>query len=168
MRPYVLDHHLFHWNSELEVLHLDQTMSPYSHTLVLESESGVVYNQIPNVKSYRLEEVGGETKVLVRFFDATTSVYRIGPPVSVATVDQPETDFSLFPNPAQDQVQVKCKGNTEWQTLRIYNLQGQVVQTEALQGRNGLNVNLENLAPGYYQLQMSGPEGNKVKPFVVN
>ncbi|MGD1848929.1 MAG: T9SS type A sorting domain-containing protein [Salibacteraceae bacterium] len=168
--PYEMDHQLFHWNNELEILHIDWHGINSNTTLILESESGVIYNQIPDIRRFRLEELNGETKVLVWRNNNTTEVYRPGPPVSVATVSNPQTDFSLFPNPAKDQVQVQWEGSADWQTARIFNLQGQELQAVIVQGGNGnsLNLSLENLAPGYYQLQMSGPEGNKVKPFVVN
>jgi len=58
-------------------------------------------------------------------------------------------DFMIYPNPAYDKVQIRILNNTDNLTLRIFDNQGRLVQTEK-NVENDMLVNISNLPDGLY------------------
>jgi hypothetical protein len=79
-------------------------------------------------------------------------------PGSVSVVDLPALDVTYYPNPAQDFLIVKAQDNME--SIRIFNLNGQQVYFEKMDGNQKM-VDLSTLTPGAYfiKVQIGGQEG---------
>ncbi len=76
------------------------------------------------------------------------TVYQIG-------VDENQKEkFSIFPNPAQDVLQVKID-NIKNVTYAIIDITGKIVQSNTL---NGESIDISRLATGVYSLQLSNKE----------
>lgn len=63
---------------------------------------------------------------------------------------------SLFPNPAQDRVQLT--GIPETAQLQILDLQGRILEQQSL-GMGTSSVNIQDLQPGMYLFRLTAPEG---------
>lgn len=59
--------------------------------------------------------------------------------------------IKLYPNPAHDHVNIVCNGdNNSLQRIEIYNLTGQLIQTDKTNGENFQNINTSNFKSGIY------------------
>lgn len=74
-----------------------------------------------------------------------------------------------YPNPAKTVLNYSAAGTGEKVSVKVLNVQGQVIFTESISNYkdgNVRNVNTENMKPGIYILQLSGDKGSVVKKFV--
>jgi hypothetical protein len=72
--------------------------------------------------------------------------------VTLSNIDVNKLVFSMYPNPAKDRVTIEME--TELQSVEIYTLQGQIVQTST-----NKNVFLNNLPTGVYIVKVEDVEG---------
>lgn len=78
-----------------------------------------------------------------------------------------KSDWSLFPNPVHDQLYVSRKGEwSEYVTMRIVNLQGQVVHSFTEEEASLGLFNTGHLSAGVYLLQLSTPTYYQTQRFV--
>ncbi|MGB0424182.1 MAG: T9SS type A sorting domain-containing protein [Flavobacteriales bacterium] len=91
------------------------------------------------------------------------TVYRFTP-TFVSVEEQAEAELVISPNPVNEVLKWKSNvNNKEQQELFIYNLQGQVVKHV---GKNSSAINVAELAPGVYTLQLHGTTGVVTKKFI--
>jgi len=68
-----------------------------------------------------------------------------------------QNNFSLYPNPVENQFTISSNNKEEIKTIEIYNLQGQLVKTES-----NLNIiSTENLTPGFYLAKLTSYDGKE-------
>ena len=82
--------------------------------------------------------------------------------VVITGIDELERTVSIYPNPANNVVNINS--DTQLKTVRIINYTGQVVYSQNVSG-NTLSINTSNLATGIYVLQFeteSGWSGQKL------
>lgn len=75
-----------------------------------------------------------------------------------------------FPNPVNGVLNFSARGTGEQISVKVLNMQGQIIFNETINGYNEGDVhqiNTENLNAGVYILQISGDKGTTVKKFVV-
>lgn len=72
--------------------------------------------------------------------------------------------FQLYPNPAQDFLQVSQDFGGEV-LIAIHDLRGAKVKSEILRGKNA-TISLHGLMPGYYFISLSSKEGVGTKKFI--
>lgn len=70
-------------------------------------------------------------------------------------------DFSIFPNPSNDEIVIKCFINDE-NILEIYNLTGEIIYSEKINS-NSIKINIQ-LSIGIYFIKI----GNKIKKLIRN
>lgn len=73
--------------------------------------------------------------------------------------------INLYPNPAQGKLFIKTENNKPGTSVAIYNTQGILLSQTNVTGLN-TEVNIENLAAGYYFVKVNTTKGSSVIPFV--
>lgn len=71
--------------------------------------------------------------------------------------------FKMFPNPAQQKFTIETQESNY--TLEMFNLQGQLVKSA--KGNKETSINIENLFPGMYWVQLSTNTSQTVLPLVI-
>lgn len=107
----------------------------------------------------RVESVGNV------FFDISNNNFTItAGTTGINSVASNNMAMQLAPNPANDQLTILLYGlkNTEKSNLRIYDLLGNVVLKDEIQGKENITLqyNIGNLASGMYMVEVSG-QGTK-------
>jgi hypothetical protein len=86
------------------------------------------------------------------------------------SVSEPDLsfDFQLYPNPSQQYINVLIPDiiSADLQ-IRIMDLQGRVIRADQLSG-DSIRINLQNLKPGMYFLEISGEQHYAVRSFIKN
>jgi hypothetical protein len=85
-----------------------------------------------------------------------TRILQFGYPVGMDEENE-NRNIKLYPNPAKDYVQVDVIGGRQFNLFEAYNLQGELVQTERIEGQQN-RVKL-SLAQGVYLIKLSNTEG---------
>lgn len=74
---------------------------------------------------------------------------------NVPEIELKETFFSVYPNPATNQVTLSLEGITANKLiLTIYNMEGRVVEEINFNNQENMTLNIENLAGGMYLFQL--------------
>lgn len=81
-------------------------------------------------------------------------------PTGVPTVKQAD-EIILYPNPAQNEVNVVFDGNSDIKSVSIYNLIGKQVSLYRVIG-NSANLNIESLPTGIYFVRLHNSHGDVV------
>jgi hypothetical protein len=88
-----------------------------------------------------------------------------GTPWSVSTgIDALHIEFSIFPNPVQDYLNIKSEDKDL--TYTIYNLNGQIIMENNLDISNSIHTG--ELGNGMYLLQLSSGNKKSIQKFIVN
>ncbi|HXS37590.1 MAG TPA: T9SS type A sorting domain-containing protein [Flavipsychrobacter sp.] len=84
------------------------------------------------------------------------------PTTAVATVSNHTDEVSLYPNPANEMVYLKLPDNTQFQSgyAEIINVNGQVCLKQLLTSRALQQLDVHNLAAGYYFVNINDASGN--------
>lgn len=87
---------------------------------------------------------------------------------SVESLAAASLDFSLAPNPASDEVQVKFMGNGQT-SLNIFNMNGALIQSIPFNNKGAVStiVDTRNLTKGIYLLMLSNGQSTSSKKLVV-
>jgi hypothetical protein len=85
----------------------------------------------------------------------------LGVPDSKATAT-----ISAYPNPTSSNLAIQLPTKDNW-TVRLYNMNGQVVSTEKINGNNRLDLNLQNFTSGLYTVQAMNDNGKVYTEVVV-
>lgn len=84
----------------------------------------------------------------------------------ILSLEKEQTE--IFPNPVSNNLSIRIKnGTTNWCFASIYNLQGKKISSESLHIANGMaNLNVANLLPGAYFLQILTGNGRATAAFI--
>lgn len=76
--------------------------------------------------------------------------------------------FKIYPNPANNNLNIESINNNNIDRIYIFTSQGQLVKTmEATENRNSvINIDIQNLAKGFYIIQLIGEDFNSTKTFI--
>lgn len=77
-----------------------------------------------------------------------------------------DLSLQLFPNPAKNDINVSISGDLELGTLEIHDVNGRMLRSARFQG-NRMNVSLEGLAPGLYNMRLLHGQEMLIRQFVV-
>ncbi len=108
--------------------------------------------------AYSDEANGGRT---------TVKKFTTESPTGNSKLPDPQAGFSLYPNPASDQLTLVQQGNFEPRTLELQTLTGRTVQTGKLQGKGRHTVDVSDVSAGVYLLQVRSDEAVRKKKVVV-
>lgn len=86
--------------------------------------------------------------------------------LAVPTSEVQLSEMSLYPNPASDFVRFQAPAQLEPQKLEIVNMLGVVLFTQFVpEGQSSVECNLQNLAPGFYEVIIRTNNGIRAVPF---
>ena len=77
----------------------------------------------------------------------------------------PEVEFKLFPNPANDFITLKIPSDHMGSTVEIYNIMGKVMKSFRMD-KNNHSIDVSNWAKGFYLIRLQTMDGVAVKKFV--
>lgn len=82
-------------------------------------------------------------------------------PTDAATVMAADKSFSLYPNPAQDQVSIRFNGSDKTMQVIVQDITGRVVHAaeQVVLGQQPYTISLARLAPGIYTIVLSDGQG---------
>ncbi len=136
---------------------------------------GQVYTTNAVVKQYRwwakeqnhpvltivnFDEQGGTSTLSVEYINE--EVEDVPEPTNIAELDY---NFSVFPNPASDLLQIELKENTKVAQLDIFNTIGQHKLSSTIVKNKTIDVS--NFSAGTYLLKLSTEKGTLTKVFIV-
>jgi len=84
--------------------------------------------------------------------------------IGINETEQGNLDFSLFPNPAQNQITIYSEQPIE--QVRILNLLGQTVKAESFLSQKQISIDVSLLAAGVYFVEVESGKGKGVKKVV--
>ena len=72
-------------------------------------------------------------------------------------------NISIFPNPTKDVINITLSGSSSEQTVKLINLNGQVLQEKKVNSLTGSTISLavHNYAQGDYFIQVVGADGSQ-------
>ncbi|WP_431158397.1 VPS10 domain-containing protein [Winogradskyella poriferorum] len=124
-------------------------------------------NGLPNVRINELEINTADNKIYAATYGRglwRSNVYE----ASLSVDEFKLTDFSLYPNPANDQVTLKWS-KPEDVSVRVYNTLGKLVfYSKKLNIINGYNVDISNFEKGIYFVKLNSTYGELTKKLVIN
>ncbi|CAN5551816.1 hypothetical protein BH11BAC1_BH11BAC1_15380 [soil metagenome] len=86
-----------------------------------------------------------------------------------SAVSQPTNEFMLYPNPAENEINIQFETSEDVCSLEIINMEGQIVEQHTVTG-DGIEIrnqfNISNLPKGFYMLRVSGKTDTQVKRFI--
>lgn len=86
--------------------------------------------------------------------------------VPLSTQDFISSKFKVFPNPANNIVNITNNENIGVEQLQVFDISGKAVQSQIFNNENQVQLNIENLEPGTYMLQIKTDKGMAVKKIV--
>jgi hypothetical protein len=97
-------------------------------------------------------------------FSANTELLLIG---STLSSDISEKTLKLYPNPVTDILNVETELKSDTYELIVNDINGRLlIREEKIQNGNGLTLNLEDLVPGLYLLQLKTDQGTVFGKFI--
>jgi hypothetical protein len=80
-----------------------------------------------------------------------------------------QLEFSIFPNPADNQLTVTLPQSNETSTIEILGVNGQIIsQNTAYQGVDKFFLDVSSLSKGFYFIKISSENQIGIKPFVIS
>jgi hypothetical protein len=84
------------------------------------------------------------------------------------TFDVATTNFSVFPNPANDFVTISNSENISVNSISITDLNGRVVKQNTYSNVTNVQVNISDLSSGVYMMNISSDKGSVTKKIIKN
>lgn len=103
----------------------------------------------------------------VKYDNVKISAIQEVPPYLTLAIDKiaPEK-FQLYPNPATEKVTISNNANILVQKIKVYDLTGKLIKTQSFTNDSEIQLNVENLTTGTYQLHIQTNEGTAVKNLI--
>ncbi|WP_425076010.1 T9SS type A sorting domain-containing protein [Psychroserpens sp. S379A] len=86
--------------------------------------------------------------------------------VALSVTDYIVSNFSLFPNPANDVLNIKLN-NISNANLRVYDIQGKLVIERPISNEQNLELNVSNLQSGLYFVKLNTSTKEMVKKLII-
>lgn len=146
------------WDASMEVNSFDRTKAYISH--YNNSEWDVETSQAAtNVSGsmYSMTRAGVQSFSPFAVFDENTSV-------SVENIAS-DVNIGLYPNPANDVLNISVADNNKNLQAEIYNVSGQKVHTSAMTSATK-SIDVANLPSGMYYIRLNGDDVNATQKFI--
>src|SRR5690606_25932664 len=96
-----------------------------------------------------------------------TAINEVPPEVITLSVnEQLAAKFNLYPNPANNVVNITNNENMFVKEVAVYDATGKLITTQNFNEQTEIQLNVENLASGTYMLHLKTEEGTAVKKLV--
>jgi hypothetical protein len=86
---------------------------------------------------------------------------------AVEEVSMTKANMQLFPNPANNLLNIKLPSN-ETYIAAVYNVSGQIVKSINSSQVGTTSLDISSLAPGVYEVKCISAKGNYISRFVKN
>jgi len=86
---------------------------------------------------------------------------------SIQTVAKPGINFSIFPNPGNEKVNIVFSNTISKGIMHLYNCMGEEVQAQTIENTNDLQLNLTNLVKGIYIVRINSRNYSVQKKLLV-
>jgi len=87
---------------------------------------------------------------------------------ALAEIKTKNAGFSLYPNPTENWVKIQSKTSQTFHTIRIYNMQGQLVLKKELKNATlETELDLSNVSKGVYQMLVESDNKNEILTLLV-
>jgi dienelactone hydrolase len=139
------------------------------------SEDGIHFNDLAVVNSTATNGAGAQYSYIDNSPLAGTSYYRLqmqepGASKTYSSIKSiqtaPGSVIRIFPNPVRDKLNISIHRSFVNSTLQINNVNGQLVQTEFLNGNGTISVNVAKLPAGIYYAAIINKTGKQQFRFV--
>ncbi|WP_300491130.1 choice-of-anchor J domain-containing protein, partial [Flavobacterium sp.] len=87
---------------------------------------------------------------------------------TLSTTDFFAKNFSVFPNPAQDVLNIVAKNGMEIKGIQVTDLNGRIVKSVAVQTQPEAQINIADLSAGMYFVSAQTNEGTAISKFLKN
>jgi hypothetical protein len=79
----------------------------------------------------------------------------------------PRIDFNVYPNPADNQINISLDQRRDKVQVEIIGINGQIVQTTQIQELNNASIDISQLINGFYLMKITTSNQYGIRPFVV-
>lgn len=144
------------WSTNMEVNSFNRTKAYISHYTNGSWDTQAASAATMSGSMYSMTRAGITSFSPFAVFDENTTL-------SVNEVVA-NTHISLYPNPANDVINISVQGNNNDMNARIYNVSGQMVYQTAVQSNSSINIS--NLPSGMYYIKLDGETANGMQKFI--
>jgi len=95
---------------------------------------------------------------------ADTVTFVICQPVTsgVTNIGNTESNVTLYPNPARDELNLVYDANADVKNIAVYNIIGKIMAVYKVSSNSSANLNLENIPSGFYFVRLANSFGEVV------
>jgi len=136
----------------------------YLPTLNLQTTYKFTHNKMPEGLSFGTNSINASS--VVKYDNIKVSALQTLPSYILNTNEQLAAKFNLYPNPANNVVNITNNENMLVNQVAVYDTTGKLINTQSFNEQTELQLNVENLASGTYMLHLQTAEGTAVKKLV--
>jgi len=129
------------------------------------SGSGTVASVLSNVTTFRLLSSGSPTWQNADIVAAVLQIDNVIANASLSTTEFQETEFTISPNPAKNNLNIKLSNADSDMKLEIFDVLGKRVHKGLITNLNS-SVNVSNLKSGMYLVRISNDKVSQTKRFI--
>lgn len=94
--------------------------------------------------------------------------FKVTTGTSLSTTDFFTNNFSVFPNPANDVLNISAKNGMEIKGIQITDLNGRIVKSSVIQAQTNGQINIADLTTGAYLISVQTNKGVATSKFLKN
>lgn len=120
------------------------------------------------VRLHATAQIANINQMVHKFDNIKITALKVVPPniIALSINEQLATKFSVFPNPANNIVNITNNENIGVEQLQVYDVSGKAVQSQIFNIENQVQLNIGNLASGTYMLHIKTNKGVAVKKII--
>jgi len=103
---------------------------------------------------------------VVKFDNIKLTALQSVPAYLLSANEWVSSTFNLYPNPAENVVNITNSENMQVQQVAVYEITGKHLTTQTFNNQTEIQLNVENLASGVYMLHIETNKGTAVKKLV--
>ncbi len=122
------------------------------------------FGYISNECWYNITQDGGGNVLTLSNPLGGTAVFKSYP---LSTKDFNKNIFTLYPNPAQNELLITAQNTTQNLKIKIFNIEGKLLSNQTLEVANQTSIDVSSLTSGIYFLNIEDENGNTtIKKFI--
>nr|WP_298001084.1 T9SS type A sorting domain-containing protein [uncultured Flavobacterium sp.] len=136
----------------------------YIPTLNLQSTGSFSHNRIPENINFAMYL--NSLSSVAKFDNIKITALQTIPSYILSTNEQLAEKFNMYPNPANNVVNITNNENRLVNKIEVYDTTGKLINMQNYNNEAEIQLNVENLASGTYMLHLQTTEGTTVKKLV--
>jgi len=103
-----------------------------------------------------------------RYDDIKITALNAVPPdvITLSTNEQLSSKFNIYPNPANNIVNITNSENMSIQQVIVYDINGKQLKTQNYDSSQEIKLNVDNLSSGTYMLHIKSDSGTAIKKLI--